>query len=241
MRSAARARVTGLQVVAAVVLLGLGFLFVVQFRAGRLLSAQPEVPTRNLYALATLLQQEREARAAMERRVAELAQQLAQYERAAAEGKTLATAMSKELDQLRLQAGLRAMQGPGVTIVVQDAPQQAGGAPVVVTYHDLVAIVNELWAAGAEAVAVNGQRVTATTGFGQVGGTVVVDLQRLAGPFTIVALGDPATLEGALTIRGGVVEGLRALGLAITIARHGTLTVPAHRGGVKFEHARPVE
>ncbi|MDR7553982.1 MAG: DUF881 domain-containing protein [Armatimonadota bacterium] len=241
MRGRARARVAGLQLVAAVVLLGLGFLFVVQFRAGRLLSAQPEVPTRNIYAMATLLQQERAARAALERRVAELAQQLAQYERTAAEGKTLAAAMSKELEHLRVQAGLRAMQGPGVVVVVQDAPQKTAGAPVVVTYHDLVAIVNELWAAGAEAVAVNGQRVVATTGFGQVGGTIVVDLQRLVAPFTIVALGDPATLDGALTIRGGVVEGLRALGLSISITRHGTLTVPAHRGGVKFEHARPVE
>lgn len=240
MSSTARTRVTGLQLVAAVVLLGLGFLFVVQFRAGRLLSGQPEVPTRNIYALATLLQQERAARAAMERRVMELSQQLAQYERAAAADKTLAAAMSKELEQLRLQAGLRAMQGPGVTIVVQDAPQKTAGAPVVVTYHDLVAVVNELWAAGAEAVAVNGQRVTAMTGFGQVGGTIIVDLQRLVGPYTIVALGDPATLEGALTIRGGVVEGLRALGLSFTITRHGTLTVPAHRGGVTFEHARPV-
>jgi uncharacterized protein YlxW (UPF0749 family) len=229
-------------VVAAVVLMGLGFLFVVQVRAGRLLRAQPEVPTRNIYALATLLRQEREARGALERQVGELQRRQAEYERATAEGRTLAEAMSKELENLRMVAGLKPMRGPGVQVLLRDAKTQpAGSTPVVVTYQDLVSVINELWAAGAEAVAVNGQRITATTGFGQVGGTVVVNLQRLSGPFTIAAIGDPATLEGALNIRGGLVEGLRALGLSIVVSRQAEIVVPAYRGVMKFEHARPAE
>jgi uncharacterized protein YlxW (UPF0749 family) len=236
------ARITWLQVVAAIILMGLGFLFVVQVRAGRLLRAQPEVPTRNVYALATLLRQEREARQDLERRVGEMQRRLAEYERATAEGRTLAAAMSRELDSLRIAVGLKAMQGPGVMVRLEDAKSQPkGSTPVVVTYQDLVSVINELWAAGAEAVAVNGQRVTATTGFGQVGGTVVVNLQRLTGPFTITALGDPATLEGALNIRGGLIDGLRALGLSITTSRQTDLQVPAYRGLLKFEHARPAE
>lgn len=236
------ARVTGLQVLTAVILLGLGFILAVQLRAARQLGAQPEVPTRNVYALATLLRQEREARQALEAKVGEMQKRQAEYERATVEGRTLTAAMSKELDSLRILAGLRAMRGPGVTVLLQDAKTQpSGGAPVVATYQDLVSVINELWAAGSEAIAVNNQRVTATTGFGQVGGTVVVNLQRLTGPFTIGALGDPSTLEGALNIRGGLVDALRALGLSITINRHNDLTVPAYRGVLKFEHARPVE
>ena len=231
-----------LQVLAALVLLGLGFLFVVQVRAGRLLRAQPEVPTRNVYALATLLRQEREQRVAAERRVGELQSQQAEYARATAEGRTLTAAMSKELESLRVFAGLKAMRGSGVTVKLEDGKKRPGAAnPAVVTYQDLVSVVNELWAAGAEAVAVNGERVTATTGFGQVGGTAVINLQRLSGPFTIVALGDSATLEGALGIRGGLIDGLRALGLSVVIARQAELRVPAYRGLIKFEHARPVE
>jgi len=237
-----RPPLTGLHMVAAVVLLGLGFLFVVQIRAARLLRAQPEVPTRNVYALATLLREERMARQPLERKLEELQKRQAEYERATAEGRTLTAAMSKELESLRVLAGFKAMRGSGVTVLLEDAKTRpAGSNPVVVTYQDLVAVINELWAAGAEAVAVNGQRVTATTGFAQVSGTLVVNLQRLTGPFTIVALGDAATLEGALNIRGGLVDGLRALGLSITIARHNDLTVPAYRGVQKFEHARPIE
>lgn len=238
----ARPRVTGLLVISALVLLGIGFLSVVQFRAGRLLRAQPEVPTRNVYALATLLRQEREARLALERKVGEMQRRHAEYERATVEGQTVTAAMSKELEGLRALAGLKPMRGPGVMVRLEDAKiNPPGSNPVVVTYQDLVSVLNELWAAGAEAVAVNGQRVTAATGFGQVGGTVVVNLQRLTGPFVIVALGDAATLEGALNIRGGLVDGLRALGLAITISRHADLTVPAYRGVLKLEHARPTE
>lgn len=227
---------------AAAVLLGIGFLSVVQFRASRSLIAQPEVPTRNVYALATLLRQEREVRMAMERKISEMQRRLAEYEQATVEGRTLTAAMSKELESLRVLAGLKPMKGPGVVVRLEDAKiNPAGSSPVVVTYQDLVSVINELWAAGAEAVAVNGQRVTAATGFSQVGGTVLVDLARLTGPFTIVALGDSATLEGALSIRGGLVEGLRALGMGITITRQGDLSVPAHRGVPKFEHAKPIE
>lgn len=234
--------VTWVHVAAALALMALGFLFVVQVRAGRLLRAQPEVPTRNVYALATLLRQEREARSALERKVGELQKRQAEYERATVEGRTLAAAMSKELESLRVLAGLKAMRGHGVVVRLEDAKTQPRGSqPVVVTYQDLVSVVNELWAAGAEAIAVNGQRVTAMTGFSQVGGTAVVNLQRLTGPFAIVALGDPATLEGALNIRGGLIDGLRALGLKITISRQADLTVPAYRGVLKFEHARPAE
>ena len=237
-----RARFIGLQVVAAIVLLGLGFLLVVHVRAALSLNAQPEVPTRNVYALATLLRQEREARAALEADLKATRKRLEEYERATLEGKTLTVAMGKELESLRIFAGLKAMRGPGVTVALQDAKTQpAGSPPVVATYQDIVSVVNELWAAGAEAVAVNGQRVTGTTGFGQVGGTVVVNLQRITGPFAIVALGDPATLEPALNIPGGLVNGLRALGLVITISRHNDLTVPAYRGVVKREFARPAE
>jgi uncharacterized protein YlxW (UPF0749 family) len=241
MSAVPRRRLTGLQVASTGVLLLLGFAIVGQLRAARTLSAQPGVPTRNVYALATLLRQEREVRVAYEAQVRELQRELEQTRRATAEGRTLTAAMSRELENLRTLAGLRSMHGPGVTVLLQDAKTQpSGSTPVIVTYQDLVSVINELWAAGAEAVAVNEQRVTATTGFSQVGGIVKVNLQAISAPFTVVALGDPVTLEGALNIRGGLVEGLRALGLSITINRRADLTVPAFRGVTRFERARPV-
>ncbi len=218
----------------------MGFLVATQVRASRSLSTQVQVPTRNVYAMATLLREERKARRALEGQVTQLRERLEGYEGAASQGRSVADAMNKELESLRIALGLKAMQGAGV-IVRLDNPtaQPRGRPPVVVTYQDVVVVINELWAAGAETIAINNQRITATTGFSQVSGTVVVNLQRLTQPFEVVAIGDPATLEGALNIRGGLVEGLRALGLRITIMRQDRLRVPASKVPTTFEYAQP--
>lgn len=231
------------QVLMAATLLLMGFLVAAQVKAGRALTSQVDIPTRNVYALATLLKSERAAHQSLEAEVGELRARLEQYEHAAAQGSRLTEAMGKELESLRIAAGLKAMRGPGVTVRVEDPKTQPKGGtnPIVVTYQDLVAVINELWAAGAEAVALNGQRLTATTGMSQVGGTVVVNLQRLNAPFVVFAIGDPATMEGALNIRGGLVESLRALGLVISVRRNDTLTVPAFKGTLNFEFAKPAE
>ncbi len=228
------------QVVLTALLTALGFLVVVQVRASRGLSGQEDVPTRNVYALATMLRQERASRRTLEAQVADLTARLSVFERATAERRTTTEAMVRELEGLRIAAGLVPLTGPGVSVIV-DAAQapMVGHAPPAVQYVDLVSIVNELWAAGAEAVAVSGVRITATTGYSEVGGTILADRQRLAPPYTIEAIGDPATLKGALQIRGGVIEGLRTLGLQITITPKSSVIVPAAQAVPTLRVARP--
>lgn len=218
----------------------LGFLMVTQVRASRHLREQPEVRTRNLYALATMLRQEREARRQLEEQLAALQERLREYEQAAATGRTAAEALRVEVEQLRVVLGLVPVEGPGVVVRLAEPRGKPAQSPATVQYQDLVAVVNELWAAGAEAVAVNGQRLVATSGFSQVGGTILVNLRRLSPPYVLEAVGDPATLEGALNIRGGVVEALRGLGLEIRVERRERVRLPAFQGSLRFEHARPV-
>lgn len=228
------------QVVLTVLLTALGFLVVVQVRASRGLSGQEDVPTRNVYALATVLRQERAARRTLEAQVADLTARLSIFERATAERRTTTEAMMRELEGLRIAAGLVPLTGPGVGVVVDAAKApMVGHAPPAVQYVDLVSIVNELWAAGAEAVAVSGVRITATTGYSEVGGTILADRQRLAPPYTIEAIGDSATLTGALQIRGGVIEGLRTLGLQITITPKSSVIVPAVQAAPVLRLGRP--
>lgn len=232
----------GWQLLLAALLMALGFLVIVQVRAGRALSGQEEVPTRNVYALATMLRQEREARRDLMAQVADLSRRLAAFETAAAQRRTAAEALTRELDDLRIAAGLVRLAGPGVVVTMNDGAATAPGgqAPPVVQYVDLTGVVNELWAAGAEAVAVGDVRVSATTGFSQVGGTIIASGQRLAAPYTVTAIGDPETLAGALAIRGGIVEGLRALGLRIAIERRPDITVPAAQKPPALHVARPL-
>lgn len=235
-----RARsIAALQAAAVVLLALMGFLLVTQVRATRHLREQPEVRTRNLYALATMLRQEREARRQLEVQLEELQRRVREFEQAAASGRTALEALRRQVEEYRLALGLVPVEGPGVVVhVAEPQPRPAQGSAAV-QYQDLVAVANELWAAGAEAVAVNGQRVVATSGFSQVGGTILVNLRRLSPPFVVEAIGEPATLEGALNIRGGVVEGLRGLGLDIRVERRNRIRLPAFQGGFQFEHARP--
>ncbi len=231
---------TALNAAAVVLLAVMGFLVVTQVRASRYLRDQPEVRTRNLYALATMLRQEREVRRQLEEQLGALQDRLRTFEEAAASGRTTLEALREQAEQYRLVLGLVPVEGPGVVVRVNEPRAQGRRGPVTVQYQDLVAIANELWAAGAEAVAVNGQRVVATSGFSQVGGTILVNLRRLTPPYTVEAIGPPQTLEGALNIRGGLVESLRGLGLDIRVERQARLRLPAYAGRLRFEYARPL-
>ncbi|HVE75051.1 MAG TPA: DUF881 domain-containing protein [Mycobacteriales bacterium] len=111
-----------------------------------------------------------------------------------------------QLEGLELVAGAIAVQGPGLVVVLDDAPKESeqlpaerGGQPGDgrVLDRDLQDLVNGLWAAGAEAVSVNDVRLTALTAIRSAGEAVLVDFRPLSPPYTVRALGNPKTLEPA--------------------------------------------
>jgi uncharacterized protein YlxW (UPF0749 family) len=114
-------------------------------------------------------------------------------------------ALTAQLTALGLASGTTPVRGPGIVVTVQDAPagtsQQTdplrpGTAPEGrVQDRDLQDVVNGLWAASAEAVAVNGQRLTALTAIRSAGDAILVDLRPLTPPYVVAAVGDPEKLE----------------------------------------------
>ncbi len=100
-----------------------------------------------------------------------------------------------------IAAGTAAVTGPGLRVVLSDAPGVANdpeNLDLRVQDVDLQVLVNGLWAAGAEAVAVNSQRVGAMTAIRSAGSAVLVDLVPLVGPYTVEAIGDAADLQTRL-------------------------------------------
>lgn len=97
-----------------------------------------------------------------------------------------------------------AMSGPGVVLSLDDSvplPSSPGveeGTVNRVTDGDLQLAVNGLWAAGAESIAVNGQRLSTTSAIRTAGSAVLVDFRPLSPPYEITALGDPETLRSAV-------------------------------------------
>lgn len=96
-------------------------------------------------------------------------------------------------EPLAVAAGQAPVTGPGVVVTVDD-PHRADAAAV--SDQDLRQLVNGLWTAGAEAVAVNGHRVTARTAIRQAGSAITVDYVSLTRPYRVEAIGSPTSLAG---------------------------------------------
>jgi uncharacterized protein YlxW (UPF0749 family) len=128
-------------------------------------------------------------------------------------------------------AGLTPVSGPGIEVALSDSTRALapGDSPseLLVQDSDLVFLEMTLWYGGAEAVAVNGERITAKTSIVSAGPTIVVDGHRLVGPFHVTAVGDPKLLRGVLMTREGYVARLREFGLDVQIVDRPHLTVPA--------------
>ncbi|MBI3998294.1 MAG: DUF881 domain-containing protein [Armatimonadetes bacterium] len=224
----------------ALFLVAVGFVFAAQMRSRQPIRQATALPTWRLQELAVLVRQQEEARKALEAEVDQLRQKAREYQAAMVEDRGLSQAMAEELARYRLILGLVPVEGPGVSVAVAEGtPGQAGVLPPTLEAQDLSGLANELWSAGAEAMAINGLRVLASTGLRQTPSGIWLGTTRLAPPYRIDAIGDPDALQAALAIRGGFVEGLRAVGLRVTVQRHAVLRLPARPAAEDFRFARP--
>jgi len=118
------------------------------------------------------------------------------------------------LIKYQVLAGTLAVEGPGVEVTLDDAkkPLTAEENPNLYVIHDedVLLVLNELRAAGAEALGINGERVTAMTEIRCVGPTILLNkTKRISAPFVIQAIGNPAALRNSLMMPGGVYDQLK--------------------------------
>ena len=99
------------------------------------------------------------------------------------------------IQRLNLSTGGSAVHGPGIVIRATDAPVQQDSLRGLIFDSDLSRLVNGLWESGAEAVAINGHRVTSMTPIRSAGSAITVDYVSISPPYRIEAIGDPATLQ----------------------------------------------
>ncbi|RZE89014.1 DUF881 domain-containing protein [Streptomyces sp. SCA2-2] len=133
--------------------------------------------------------------------------------------------------QLGILAGNVAATGPGITVTVQDA----GGT---VRADMLLDAVQELRAAGAEAIQVNDVRVVAGTYLSDGSGGVNVDGNKITRPYRFKVIGNPQDLEPALNIPGGVVQTLEKEQATVVVTREEKIVVDALRPAEQPDYAR---
>lgn len=154
-------------------------------------------------------------------------------------------ALERELAKIRRFSGLSPVSGPGVELVVQSHPGQAGTGNAYalenVTDEYLLKIVNELFSAGSEAVAINGQRVTAVSEIRLAGSHINVNGTPLAPPYRIIAIGNASALKSRLELKGGLAEFLSEYGVSVETQEKDEVMIPAFAGELYFAYAKPVK
>jgi uncharacterized protein YlxW (UPF0749 family) len=139
-------------------------------------------------------------------------------------------AATARLRRLQSRTGYGVVDGSGVRIVVDDSP--SGLETAVVRDTDLALLVDALWGVGAEAVAINGQRLTTLTAIRNASVAIHVNGRPLAPPYVVEAIGDPRTLQATLadSQRGAQFFALaRAVGLPVSMTNEEVLQLPSAR------------
>ena len=141
-------------------------------------------------------------------------------------------------------AGLTDVRGPGLVITMNDSLADLGATDLnyyLVHDEDLLNVVNELKASGAEAISINDQRVVAMSEIRCAGTTILVNGQRLAPPYVIKAIGDSAMLESGVTLRGGYVDILKGWGIRFDITKESDIFIPKYNKVISNKFMTTVE
>lgn len=168
----------------------------------------------------------------------------------AAAGSSVVAAERNRGQALALVAGTTSVTGPALTVSLDDAPRPAPGRrpasdnpdDLVVHQQDVQSVVNGLWAGGAEAMTLMGERVISTSAVRCVGNTLLLHGRVYSPPFVVTAVGDPDRLRAALATEPGVALLQRYVdrfGLGFAIKARPAVRLPAYAGPLDLPHVGP--
>ena len=152
---------------------------------------------------------------------------------------------ARHLHDRQLWAGTAAMQGPGLDIRLSDSRRPAktdtDRESLAVHDVDLQLVVNALWAAGGEAIAVNGQRLVATSPIRAAGETITVNFRPLVPPYEVEAIGADRRQFERSAVAQRFEQWVNDYGLGFSVKSRSKITVPAYSGALQLSSAHPVE
>jgi len=159
----------------------------------------------------------------------------------------LVRALNQRLEDARIAAGLIPLTGTGLVLQLNDStmpvPDGADEADYLVTARDLRTVIAELWLAGAEAISVNGERVTVSTGVLDIGHTILVNSAYLSPPYQVRAIG-PDDLLDQLNLSQGWRDFIQTrrgtFGLDVSFAEPAEVDIPAFAGSLTLRASRIV-
>lgn len=222
------------------VLFLLGFLLVV---ASTTASANRRVEAPRKARLISLIEDRRSQVAELDEAVSKLRTELAAAENDVARAGEQDRTKSEQLARLGLAAGTVPVAGPGLIVRMSDSSRAPASAEDAGAYRihdsDIQLVINALFAAGAEAVAVNDNRIVATTPVRAAGDTIVVNFRPLVPPYRISAIGPDRSRFDDSEIATRFKRWTKLFGLGFSVRATSELTIPGYSGRVGITSASP--
>lgn len=217
-----------------------GFLLLTAVSSART-TKQVEAPRKA--ELIDLIESRRAQLDELDEDVRRLRNDVAAAESTAAQRDEQVAAANRQLAELAGRAGTTALHGPGLEVTLSDSdrsppsPDEAGAYRI--HDSDLQLVVNALFAAGAEAVAINDSRVVVTTPIRAAGDTIVVNFRPLNPPYRVRAIGADEDEFAASEIAARFRRWTRLFGLGYSTNQADDVTVPGYTGRVRITSATP--
>lgn len=221
----------------ATVSLVLGLLIAFQFRTTSSLAGG--VPVDRFQELTIERKEVEQDNAHLEQEAADLAAKIEEAQKGRSQASDV---LESELSKVRMYAGLTSLTGPGVEVIMENPSERdVYSGFYSIRDEDILKVINDLRGAGAEAMAVNEQRILSTSEIRLAGTHINVNMVRLSPPYRILAIGNPGTLKSSLEIKGGFVEYLSANGITVVVQQWEEVNIPAYNGSLRFDYAKPVQ
>lgn len=239
-------RPSGWAVLVPVVALAAGLLFATSGRTAE----GTDLRGGEVLALSGLIRQRDESITRQEQELADLQAQVQRLTKQAGSRDGAVAAAQAQGDAGTLSAGLVGLSGPGVEITLDDAPTRsdgvlpAGATPddLVIHQSDVQAVVNAVWASGADGVAIMGKRLVATSAVRCVGNVLLLQGRTYSPPFVVTAIGNGAAVRAQLSASREVhilQQAVDAYGLTFSVRDRSTIALPAYDGPLDMSYATP--
>lgn len=222
----------------------LGIILAIQFKTVKETVGSDVLPTQRAQQLSIDLKKAQEdkefALDALDR--AEL--KIKQYEEDKANNSAYAENIYKDLEKYRMLSGYTDVMGPGIKIEISEPSMDKKYEIEQSIVDDLDLIlqtISVLNAADAEAISINEQRYTSFTEIERAGDHIEVNGVSVGSPITIEAIGDPETLESALSLKRGIVWTLEYYDYNVKLKKDKELKIPKYRKIFEFNYAKPIE
>lgn len=232
------------QLVIGIICVVLGIFIAIQFKTVQANYLEGLIPSQRSTQLINELNKLKQERNTLNEAVLNLQTELESITSAAANDNSVIKSLQDQLDRFKLLSGFADAQGQGLIVTVDNPLEdysESYGADIVNEFHYLLMLVNELHAAGAEAMAINEQRLISTSEIRSAGAYISINGTLHSPPFVIKAIGNKEVLDGALNQRFGIVSILRDRGYQVLVSRSDLIQVPRFSEVLNWQHARPVE